>query len=162
MKPNPCRIEASTALDSVRSACRSMVSVITSAAEKKKLKLSKRKQEFAPASSTKPPATLGATISDPCCACDINPFTAISPAIGTSVRTATDCAGTKKAETTLIVNTMRYISDWRVGGLFYEPDKMAMRVLDSVVELARKCYFGRCRGGRPICSSELGNFTLST
>src|SRR6266542_4457660 len=49
-------------------------------------------------------------ISDPCCACDINPFTAISPAIGTSVRTATDCAGTKKAETTLIVNRMTYIT----------------------------------------------------
>src|SRR5712671_6692816 len=110
MEPNPCRIEANTALDSVRTACRSMVSVITSAAEKKKLKLSKRKQEFAPTSCTNSPATLGATISDPCCACDINPFTAISPAIGTSVRTATDCAGTKKAETTLIVNRMTYIT----------------------------------------------------
>src|SRR4029078_12563974 len=31
------------------------------------------------------------------------------PAIGTSVRTATDCAGTKKAETTLIVNRITYI-----------------------------------------------------
>ena len=40
MKPNPCRIESGTALDFVGSACRSMVSVITSAAEKKKLKLS--------------------------------------------------------------------------------------------------------------------------
>src|SRR5215470_14709709 len=68
------------------------------------------KQEFAPTSCTNPPATLGATISDPCCACDINPFTAISPAIGTSVRTATDCAGTKNAETTLIVNRMTYIT----------------------------------------------------
>ncbi len=106
MKPNPCRIDSSTALDWARSGGRSMVSVITKAAEKKKLKLSYRKQDFAPASCTSSPATLGATISDPCCACDINPFTAISPAMGTNVRTATDCAGTKKAETTLIVNRM--------------------------------------------------------
>ncbi len=39
MKPNLCRIESSTTLDSVRRAGRSMVSVVTSAAEKKKLKV---------------------------------------------------------------------------------------------------------------------------
>ncbi len=52
---------------------------------------------------------LGAMIWDPCCACDINPFTAISPAAGASVRTATDCAGMKKLEMTLMVNRMAYI-----------------------------------------------------
>ena len=51
-------------------------SVITSAAEKKKLKLSNKKQEFAPTSCTNSPAMLGAMIWDPCYACDINPFTA--------------------------------------------------------------------------------------
>src|SRR5215467_1272610 len=110
MKRKPCRIESSTATASERPAWRSMVSVITSAAEKKKLKLSNKKQEFAPTSCTNSPAMLGAMIWDPCCACDINPFTAISPAIGTSERTATDCAGTKKAETTLMVNKMAYIT----------------------------------------------------
>jgi hypothetical protein len=106
MKRKPCRIESSTALASERPAWRSIVSVITSAAEKKKLKLSNRKQEFAPTSCTNSPAMLGAMIWDPCYACDINPFTAISPAIGASVRTATDCAGMKKLETTFMVNRM--------------------------------------------------------
>jgi len=89
-------------------ACRSMVSVITSAAEKKKLKLSKRKQEFAPTSCTSFRDARGHD-QRPCCACDINPFTAISPP-SDQLRTATDCAGTKKVETTLIVNRMAYIA----------------------------------------------------
>ena len=48
-------------------------------------------------------------ICDPCCACDIRPLAAISPAIGVNVRNATDCAGTKNAETTLMLKRMAYI-----------------------------------------------------
>ena len=106
IKRKPSRIESRTAVAPAPDDWRSILSVTTSAAEKKKLKLSKRKQEFAPTNCTSSPATAGAIICDPCCACDISPFATISPAMGVSVRTATDCAGMKKLETMLIVNRM--------------------------------------------------------
>ena len=82
MKRKPSRIESRTATAAVLAARRSIVRVITSAAEKKKLKLSNKKQAFAPTSCTNSPAILGAMICDPCCAWDINPFAAMSPAMG--------------------------------------------------------------------------------
>src|SRR5437016_12753868 len=51
MNRNPCCRDWSTELAAVAAACRCMASDITMAAEKKKLKLSSRKQEFAPTHS---------------------------------------------------------------------------------------------------------------
>src|ERR1035438_3051615 len=87
-----------------------MASVITMAAEKKKLKLSKRKQALAPNHWTSRPAMAGLMICDPCTACDISPLTASNPAAGASARTATDCAGTKKLDTVLSPRKMKYMA----------------------------------------------------
>src|SRR5262249_45760451 len=64
MKRKPVPIDASTELAAVvcLGASRLMVSVITMPAEKKKLRLSNRKQELAPSSCTIAPETLGAMI----------------------------------------------------------------------------------------------------
>lgn len=48
----------------------------------------------------------GLMICMPCTACDISAFTASNPAVGTSARTATDCAGTKKLDTVLSAKKM--------------------------------------------------------
>src|ERR1035438_9039863 len=76
-----------------------MASVITMDAEKKKLKLSNRKQALAPNHWTNRPAMAGLIICDPCTACVIRPLMASKPVAGASARTATDCAGTKKLDT---------------------------------------------------------------
>ena len=67
--------------------------------EKKKLKLSNRKQEFAPIPATSRVAMAGVMIWAPCMACDISAFTARSPVAGASERTDTACAGIKNADT---------------------------------------------------------------
>src|SRR5215467_12610296 len=100
MKRNPCTSAEPTDDGAGPAAgARWMTSVPTMAAEKKKLRLSNKKQELAPSDCTSKPATAGLMICDPWTACDMSAFTAIRPAAGAIVRTATDCAGTKKLET---------------------------------------------------------------
>src|SRR5579871_2871805 len=102
MKENPSRMDANKVLaadgaDALR--WRWMVRVSTIAAEKKKLKLSNRKQELAPMLCTNRPAMAGVIICAPWTACDMSAFTDIRPFAGASDRTATDCAGMKNVET---------------------------------------------------------------
>src|ERR1700679_789413 len=80
---------------------RSIATVITSPAEKKKLAQSNAKHAFGPSQAITSAIAAGATTCESCIACDINPFAATSPRSGVTVRTATDCAGMKKLETQL-------------------------------------------------------------
>ena len=100
MNFSPSTIDRSTdAAASPVADSRSIATVITSPAEKKKLAQSNQKHAFDPSHVVSTPITAGATICDSCCACDIQPIATDNPAAASLTRTTTVCTGIKKLET---------------------------------------------------------------